>query len=376
VSNRKQFLALDSLRGISATFVVFYHFEGDALIKELPFIKNAFLFVDFFFVLSGFVIAASYGQKLQSGFPIHRFMFLRLARLYPLHAVVLFAYVTVATAKYFSGSDMSYSPSNFLLSVLLLQVWTPYPSMDSNPWNPPSWSISAEIWMYLLFAILCRLSKERVAAASSVVIVAAIPFLLIGSDRYLDVCFSGIGFARCALGFSFGVLAFTGLERLQFLKSFGATSITLTELGIAGLCLLIVSAAGAGPLSLLCPILFAVSISLFSFELGAISRILLTRPMRFIGLLSYSIYMVHDFLLARFVNLIGVLRRYISLPVSQDPTHPFAIISSSGWSDVAALGIYAIVLAVSYVTFRFVEMPCREWSRKLLATRSAQLSNA
>src|SRR6266851_1584941 len=145
--SQQRFLALDSLRGICAVLVVIYHFHGDAWVKTIPFVQNAFLFVDFFFVLSGFVIASSYGDRLASGFPVSRFMFLRLGRLYPLHAAVLIAFIAIATGKHFA--DPKYSLSEFWISALLLQTWIPYTPGEMNHWNPPSWSISAEIWIYL-----------------------------------------------------------------------------------------------------------------------------------------------------------------------------------------------------------------------------------
>src|SRR6266704_3238416 len=91
-----RFVALDSLRGICAIFVAIYHFSAVSFLSSIPIIKNGFLFVDFFFVLSGFVIAASYGERLKAQFPISKFMFLRLGRLYPLHIFVLFLYLIIA----------------------------------------------------------------------------------------------------------------------------------------------------------------------------------------------------------------------------------------------------------------------------------------
>src|SRR3954447_25021058 len=94
--SKNHFLALDSLRGICATFVVIYHFESDAFIRKIPFIQHGFLFVDFFFVLSGFVIAANYRDKIASEYSILKFFFLRLGRLYPLYVSMLFAFLVLA----------------------------------------------------------------------------------------------------------------------------------------------------------------------------------------------------------------------------------------------------------------------------------------
>jgi len=81
-----RFVALDSLRGIAALGVAVYHLQGRGQLPvqsgsdlfALPFFANGYLFVDFFFVLSGFVIAAAYGQRLATGLSIRKYMFLRL----------------------------------------------------------------------------------------------------------------------------------------------------------------------------------------------------------------------------------------------------------------------------------------------------------
>src|SRR5258708_2731325 len=139
---QQRFVALDSLRGICAIIVAIYHFSTVSYLADMPFIKNGFLFVDFFFVLSGFVIASSYGDKLRSGFSIPQFMFLRLGRLYPLPIFVLLLYLPIAMTG-------GYSWSSFWVTALLLQAFS---HGGLGNWNPPSWSISAEVWTYLAFA--------------------------------------------------------------------------------------------------------------------------------------------------------------------------------------------------------------------------------
>src|SRR5439155_10616937 len=112
-----------------------------------------------------------------------------------------------------------------------------------------------------------------------------------GSDRYLDVCFSGGGFVRAVFGFSFGVLAYRAWNIWgDRLCAFGFLEVFLTFS-----CLALVSVSGAGPLSLLCPPLFAATIIVFACEKGEVSGLLLSRPMLTLGALSYSVYLVHEF---------------------------------------------------------------------------------
>jgi Predicted acyltransferases len=80
-----KYSTLDGLRGVAAMLVVMYHFPG---FFRPVYVENSYLMVDLFFVMSGFVIASAYEEKLSCGniSPL-RFMRLRLIRLYPLYAL-------------------------------------------------------------------------------------------------------------------------------------------------------------------------------------------------------------------------------------------------------------------------------------------------
>lgn len=378
-ASTEHFVALDSLRGLCASIVVFFHVEGDAAVKGIPVVTNGFLFVDFFFVLSGFVIAASYQSKLVEGYSIVKFMLLRVGRLYPLHIFMLAAYLIVATAKYFSGSPSNYTPLQFLGSALLLQAWEPHPGTDLNPWNPPSWSISAEFWTYLIFAVSCLAFRRKSLVAFGALILLAAPVLLFASDRAMNVCFNGSGIARCVYGFSFGVVAYSFWQTnwLSAVKNSRGLA-TLAEVICIAACMTIVSIAGSSKFGLLCPIVFSATVVVFAYQAGAISRLLLMPPLVLIGTLSYSIYMTHEFIFARFCNALTVLIAKTGIPIYMGKDG-FSVYNLPGWhglSDVTALVFYAIVLVTSYATYRLVENPMRIWSRKAVSalgsgTRSA-----
>ncbi len=88
-----RFEALDGWRGVCACLVVLFHFNGYSPIYTAPLVRNSYLFVDFFFVLSGFVIAWNYGTRLGSWPEVRRFLVLRLGRVYPLHLFMLFLFL-------------------------------------------------------------------------------------------------------------------------------------------------------------------------------------------------------------------------------------------------------------------------------------------
>ena len=100
----KQYIAvingegLTGARGLAACMVALFHLHYLGVhgnLYEVPLLQNSWQSVDFFFVLSGFVIAANYQQRLLDGFGAGRFLLLRLGRIYPLHFVMLAVGVTL-----------------------------------------------------------------------------------------------------------------------------------------------------------------------------------------------------------------------------------------------------------------------------------------
>jgi peptidoglycan/LPS O-acetylase OafA/YrhL len=86
----RRFRVLDSWRGIAALIVAFGHIKTSGWLSTLPLATTSYRFVDFFFVLSGFVIAYSNKDKLYSNpSAIGSFLINRVARLWPLHLFVL-----------------------------------------------------------------------------------------------------------------------------------------------------------------------------------------------------------------------------------------------------------------------------------------------
>jgi peptidoglycan/LPS O-acetylase OafA/YrhL len=240
-----------------------------------------------------------------------------------------------------------------------------------NHWNPPSWSISAEFWTYLIFALTLRLTGKKFLFAFASLIVIMAPILLFGTDRAMNVCFTGSGIARCVYGFSFGVIAYS-IWRSGFfdalLRSYPIATIAEFTALIASLAL--VSYSGSSRLGLLCPPLFSLIVVIVAYQTGALSRFLMTKPLMLVGTLSYSIYMTHEFVLARLLNLLAGVSRYLPLPIiiGQDG---FTINNAPGYvgaTDVVALAFYCVVLCVSWVTYNAIENPARLWSRKLASS--------
>jgi len=99
-----RFAVLDGWRGIAALCVALYHFPVYSHIEFSGFVHGAYLFVDFFFVLSGFVIAYVYADRLQRWDDVTEFIVRRFGRLWPLHVATLLFLFAMELAKLYAAN--------------------------------------------------------------------------------------------------------------------------------------------------------------------------------------------------------------------------------------------------------------------------------
>ena len=153
MSGARRVASLDGLRGVAALMVMAFHFNLFFLPQAgfstiVPFLNRAYLAVDLFFLLSGFVMAHVYGRQLAANREAHwrRFVLARFARLYPLFAIATLTLV-VLVALYDAHEDgVSFSGRSLALEALMLQQWC-----SGLSWDYPSWSISTEAEAYIFF---------------------------------------------------------------------------------------------------------------------------------------------------------------------------------------------------------------------------------
>ncbi|RUT90740.1 MULTISPECIES: acyltransferase [unclassified Mesorhizobium] len=375
----ERFLVLDSWRGICALLVALFHFPTASTISQSAFIGSSYLFVDFFFVLSGFVIASSYGDRLNQPEQVARFALVRFGRIYPLHLLMLAAFAGfellrlmlpqlhgTGAAPFSGGFDLG----SLLANLLLLQG---VGFEDQLTWNAPSWSISAEFFAYLLFAGVVFVAGARAWIWFVAAAVTAPLFLLGFSTHHMDVSFD-FGFIRCLYGFSLGALlawfqhdSIAG-ARQALVRSGPRMDWTLAEIVMVTVIVLFVSLAGGNDFGIAAPLVFALALFLFAHEGGWISALLRTPFMLRLGALSYSIYMVHIFVQARMINVAGLVERKLGLGLMGDfmlrgqPATGFG----AGWTGALAIVVMlAATIAASWITWRFVEMPAMAWFRRL-----------
>jgi peptidoglycan/LPS O-acetylase OafA/YrhL len=370
-SKDDRFLALDSVRGLCACYVALAHFWTASPLTGSVLWQNSYLCVDFFFVLSGFVICWNYQGRLGSLVELRRFAILRLGRLYPLHVTVLAAFVAIESLAFYAYPHLlgrepfhgSTSPDSLLGNLLLIHSLNVY---DDLTWNGPSWSISAEIWAYAVFALVCLSGR-----LSTFLFIASVPLLfgiVLGAPHGMGSTFD-YGFPRCLLGF------FTGVLCCKFYAGFAprlsGRLCTLAELAI--LVAVVLLFTGVLTPFLAVPVMAAAVIAC-AREGGRATRVLRWAPLIALGRLSYSIYMVHWLMISLFKLATNELRNKFALDLwgalkmDGQAVHVFGRNPLEG--AVFLLAFLAATLALSVLTYKFIEQPGRAWSRRYAAQSS------
>ena len=158
IAERDRFIVLDGMRGLAALAVIADHVPSEIMRTVLP---GRYLAVDFFFVLSGFVLAHVYGERLRQGMSLFSFMQVRLIRLYPLYlaaVVISFAMSVLVAVKGWEPYALSQVFTSLAFALLLvpcppsLSLWPNAPF----PFVGPSWSLFFELVINVVFAAVGR----------------------------------------------------------------------------------------------------------------------------------------------------------------------------------------------------------------------------
>lgn len=318
-----------SLRGIAALLVVFHHYRVNLPSELNPdnytrFFDSAASFVDFFFMLSGFVIAYVYINRPTDWLSFFRS---RFARIYPLHFFTLMW--MIALGVYTKGSLSEQVVSN----IILVHAWGIF---DAYHLNFPSWSISGEFAAYLSFPLVLYLIRWPWALLTACSAVIGLHEILV---FHIDLPWERLALLRAVPGFCIGVLLHS---RRDVFKHMSQQSISAMQFILA---LLIVFMLHIGfSLPLLMPA-YAVLILATYEDRGVVARALSNPVLHWLGLLSYTIYLLH-------------------VPVRATGYHVWPKIASglaepfSSVLFVAACGVATLVLSVA--VYNYFEIPVRK----------------
>lgn len=279
-------LPLESLRGISAVLIVMLHFKNDSIWHKNYLILNSEVFVDFFFVLSGFVLCLKYKNNINSQSNFFLFIKKRFLRIYPLHILTLFFFVVFNILKIFFINKFNlipthdtYSLLDFFKNIFLIH------GISGASYNLPSWSISVEFVCYLIFGLLVfknLLLKFLfpIIIFSFVVIYFQIIDLI--SKEYMNM-------SRCLFCFFLGCLSSNCKEYLIKKKFLNLTFI------ISSIITILFISLHKDFIFLIVPFLFSIIIiSAYSLDVkSSLFKILTKKPLIFLGKISYGIYMIH-----------------------------------------------------------------------------------
>lgn len=344
--------ALTGFRFFLAIWVILHHLSGkgkmlDAHVRMLPeclqtLISSGYLAVATFFVLSGFVLARSYGSIRWNGPNLIRYAAARGARVYPVYLLSLAILIPIIVEQLrpeHTGALWSYA--------LVLQGWMGRPVVN---WNTPAWSLSCELFFYALFPLILiplrRAGRWRfvIAAGAGFALPFAFMWLRVPSDWKPVIHFSDflMGIAASAAydaitsrmagqGWAFyGPGALAGLAAIVAPTLFGPWWMQDAALRVANATVLTGLALGGG------------------FPARALS----TELTVFLGKASYSMYILHVPLLWWFKRTWMYRSAALTVPVS------------------AAVYIGGVI-AVAAVVFRHVEEPWNRRIRDWVRTRTA-----
>ena len=360
-----RFLALDSWRGISALMVALFHLTAYGHFYGLPVLRNSDLLVDFFFVLSGFVISYSSYPRLSRPGDAWPFIIKRFGRVWPLHAVMLAAFVLFPLAELFGcyatrmcGTAWPFDPEQSIVPSILSNLLLVHSLglHDTRSWNWPSWSISTEFYTYLLFALVV-IAVRRVMLVPLAIALACISVLVIVlfSPRYMDASYD-FGYFRCVLGFFVGFLTY----RLYVARKMAPGRFATALEGVAVLLVLtFLWYEGKTNAAILAPLVFALCIYVFAHEAGAVSRVLKLKPFLTLGKWSYSIYMVHAFILIVLLRIVAAIEKVANyrLRIEVPPFGKLYYFHDMYLMDAFACLYLLTVISVASITYRKIEHP-------------------
>ncbi|QFS84820.1 acyltransferase [Roseivivax sp. THAF197b] len=356
----RHYSSLDSLRGFAAISVALFHFNIDSHINN-TFIKNSWLMIDFFFILSGFVIALAYLERIHTAKDLYNFQKRRFLRLYPLHIVMLFVFLGIEIIKYLAqiylnldANNRAFSANNtssFIANLLLIHDWI----LSEVTWNYPSWSISSEFYTYLIFGasvLFFSNGRRDTNLILLFILYASITGYILYSPNLEPAVLSGP--IRCIYSFSIGVLVYYLFKVLHNRVRLGSSIYSGSLLFMCGALIYSNNKASFNTEAIL-PLIFGASILtlVLTDKSTLINKLLENRILVYLGTISYGIYMIHA---AIWWFAIQFLRVIFKFPTKEDSAGNVNIeIENYLLADLITVFGIIIIILFSHISYQKIE---------------------
>jgi peptidoglycan/LPS O-acetylase OafA/YrhL len=352
--DRPRIDALTGIRAVAALWVLLHHYYRDfaACVPQISFLgplaESGLLGVDLFFFLSGFIIAYHYADSVSALEPRSylRYVWLRFARVYPLHLAVMLALAVMVWAADRRDLDYeagSYAASDFWLKIGLVDAWG---TTNKFSWNIPSWSVSAEWLAYLFVFPLAAAAVRRIKSAPAL-LAAAAAFALAWPAIYPYVAGTRFEFSvRVVCEFTAGCLLYRLYETGEDRK-WRWTWIEYVAPAAVVVAVYYMPASRHRPALYfwLTPV-FGAAVYVLAFSRGPLSRLLAGRAAVYLGEISYALYLTHT-----------VIRKPLKVFL------PAAGVESP-FARTGVFMVYVIVpLIAAALAYHLIEKPCRNRMR-------------
>jgi peptidoglycan/LPS O-acetylase OafA/YrhL len=300
-NNGKMLNALTSFRFIAALMVFIYHAGiGNSY-------QTGYIGVSFFFILSGFIMTYTYRDKLSKQDPYHvkKYFIARLAKIYPVHVLTFFLAV-----PYYFFIPLKHETILYVFqaitNLLLIHSFIPFGNIS---FNGVSWSLSDELFFYLLFpyilfATLTKLTKirDKFIIILLIWIIFALAFIALPENNFsiwLTYYFPGVRIFEFFVGIILGIIF---LETKVYLSKFSNFIFSLTEITSILLLSIIVYSATSFSQNIRFSLIFipflGLIIFVFAFQKGIFSKIMSKNIFIYLGEISFSFYMLHNLVLS------------------------------------------------------------------------------
>ncbi len=351
MKNRLQ--SFETYRGFAALMIAAIHFNVNSPLHTHSLANG--LFVHFFFTLSGFVMYLNYHNKFLDFKSVKIFLKKRFLRLYPLHLLFLIIFLIIELSKYLIevkyglvANNQAFSVNNlktFLGNIFLIQTF-----FDVNTFNTPSWSISAEYYTYIIFAVILFLLNK----SNLLILISLLSILIfrINTGISLGIENTYLSFLDCIFCFFIGVYSckiyFNYSNYEIFKRYYSIITFFLIIISI----LLIINLDGNAEFVI--PFVFGLLL-IFSANLkneNFLGKIICNKFFVYIGSISYSIYMSHLFV---FWCITQFLRFIINFKTIVDGNGMTRLDLSTTEASLMVVISYILTIFLSHLLYKYFE---------------------